>query len=129
MTQTTTVKILVAFNVIISCLLVGSLLMGAKADPSTVRARTLELIDEKGTVRGQWTVEPDGEVVLRLRDQEGAIRIKLAAGTGGSGLVMLDETTAPGVQLIARRVPENGRASTGITVTGAGGSQSLKSSP
>ena len=123
MTQTTSVKILTAFNVVISCLLVGSLLMGAKADPPTVRARALELIDERGTVRGQWTVESDGEVVLRLRDEYGAIRVKLGASAGGSGLLLLDETTAPGVQVIARRVPEGGRASTGITVIGAGGSQ------
>jgi hypothetical protein len=123
MTQSATVKTLTAFNVIISCLLVGSLLMGAKANPTTVRAQTVELIDERGTVRGQWTVESGGEVVLRLRDEQGAIRVKLGASASGSGLVMLDETTAPGVQVIARRVPEDGRASTGITVTGAGGSQ------
>jgi hypothetical protein len=123
MTQTTTVKILTAFNVIISCLLFGSLLMGAKADSPTVRARALELIDERGTVRGQWTVESSGEVVLRLRDEQGAIRVKVGAGAGGSGLVLLDETTAPGVQIIARRVPKDGQASTGITVSGAGGSQ------
>jgi hypothetical protein len=123
MTQTTTVKILTAFNVAISCVLVGGLLMGAKADPPTVRARALELVDARGTVRGQWTVEPDGEVVLRLRDEQGAIRVKVGASARGSGLVLLDETTAPGVQVIARRAPEDGRASTGITVTGAGGSQ------
>jgi len=123
MTQTATVKLLTAFNVIISCLLVGSLLMGAKADPPTVRARALELIDAHGTVRGQWTVESGGEVVLRLRDEQGVIRVKLGASAGGSGLVLLDETTAPGVQVIARRVPEDGRASTGIIVTGADGSQ------
>jgi len=123
MTQTTTVKLLTTFNVVISCLLVGSLMMGAKADPPTVRARALELVDERGTVRGQWTVESGGEVVLRLRDEQGAIRVKLGASAGGSGLVLLDETTAPGVQVIARRVAEEGRASSGITVTGAGGSQ------
>jgi hypothetical protein len=123
MNQAATVKKLTAFNVVLSCLLVGSLLMGAKADPQTVRARALELIDERGTVRGQWTVESGGEVVLRLRDEQGAIRVKLGASAGGSGLVLLDETTAPGVQVIARRVPEEGRASTGITVTGADGSQ------
>ena len=123
MTQTTTVKLLTTFNVVLSCLLVGSLLMGAKADPPTVRARALELVDERGTVRGQWTVEPGGEVVLRLRDEQGDIRVKLGASADGSGLVLLDETTAPGVQVVARRVPEDGRASTGITVTGADGSQ------
>ena len=125
MTQTTTVKLLTVFNVVISCALAGTLLMGAKADPPTVRARALELVDERGTVRGQWTVEPGGEVVLRLRDEQGEIRVKLGASAGGSGLVLLDETTAPGVQVIARRVPEDGRAATGITVTGAGGSRSL----
>lgn len=123
MSQTATVKILTAFNVAISFVLVGTLLMGAKAEPQTVRARALELVDERGTVRGQWTVEPDGEVVLRLRDQQGAIRIKLGAGSEGSGMVLLDETTTPGVQVIARRAPKEGRASTGITVFGADGSK------
>ena len=125
MTQTTSVKLLTTFNVAISCVLVGTLLMGAKADPPTVRARALELVDERGTVRGQWTVEPSGEVVLRLRDEQGTIRVKLGASAGGSGLVLLDETTAPGVQVVARRAAEDGRASTGITVTGADGPKTL----
>ena len=73
------------------------------AAPELVRARALELVDDRGVVRSRLNVEPGGEVVLRLIDRNGTIRVKLGAGEGGSGLLLLDETTEPAVQLIARR--------------------------
>jgi len=41
-------------------------------------------------------------VVLRLFDQEGTIRVKLGGGKDGSGMVLLNEATEPGVHLLAR---------------------------
>jgi hypothetical protein len=85
-----------------------------------LRARTLELVDERGRVRSRLNVEEGGEVVFRLFDQTGTIRVKLGAGSGGSGLVLNDETTEPGVHIVARRAPVPDRKTTSITLTGAG---------
>lgn len=70
-----------------------------RGDTSVVRAERIELIDQKGTVRGQFNVEEDGEVLLRLRDEAGQVRVKLGASGQGSGLLLLDDKTAPGVQM------------------------------
>ena len=68
-----------------------------------LRGRALELLDDQDQVRARIDVEESGEVVFRLLDPHGTIRVKLGAGESGSGLVLLDEATEPGVQLIARR--------------------------
>jgi hypothetical protein len=47
-----------------------------------------------------------------MRDASGTIRVKLGAGNGGSGLILLDETTEPGVQIIPRRVMAPGHPTT-----------------
>ena len=74
---------------------------GAKRTPSVLRARTIELVDARGQVRAQMKVERNGEVVFRLRDQDGAVRVKLGASRAGSGLLLLNEATEPGVQALA----------------------------
>ena len=66
-----------------------------------LRGRALELLDTQDQVRSRINVEPNGEVVLRLLDRNGTIRVKLGASETGSGLVLLDKTTEPGVQLRA----------------------------
>jgi hypothetical protein len=75
---------------------------GAKRVPSVVRARAIELVDGRRQVRAQIKVAPSGEVVFRLRDQSGRIRVKLGASRRGSGLLMLNEATEPGIQALAR---------------------------
>jgi hypothetical protein len=93
-------------------------------DPAPVlRGRALELVDGAGQIRGQFTVESDGEAVFRLRDESGTIRVKLGASSVGSGLLLLDETTEPGVQILARRSPMSGQRTTSINLTGHGGRQ------
>ena len=74
---------------------------GAERAPSVLRARTIELVDGRGQVRAQLKVERGGEVVFRLRDQDGAVRVKLGASRTGSGLLLLNEATEPGVQALA----------------------------
>ena len=74
---------------------------GAKRTPSVLRARTIELVDARGQVRAQMKVERNGEVVFRLRDQDGGVRVKLGASRTGSGLLLLNEATEPGVQALA----------------------------
>lgn len=84
-----------------------------------VRARVIELVDDHGVVRSRLQTEPDGEVVFRLFDQRGTIRVKLGANEGGSGLMLADETTAPGVHLVARRAATGARpATTALTLVG-----------
>ena len=69
-----------------------------------LRARTIELVDGRGQVRAQIKVErPSREVVFRLRDQDGQVRVKLGAGRDGSGLLLLNEATEPGIQALAGR--------------------------
>jgi hypothetical protein len=74
-----------------------------QAAPEVVRARAIELVDAGGHVRAQLTVESDGEVVFRLRDPAGAVRVKLGASEDGSGLVLANEATEPGVHILATR--------------------------
>jgi hypothetical protein len=82
-----------------------------------IRTQAFELVDESGQVRSRLNVEKDGTVVFRLLDQEGTIRVKLGADKNGSGLVLLDETTEPGVHIVARE------KSGGIKLNGPKGRQ------
>lgn len=66
-----------------------------------VRTRAFELVDANGKVRAQFNTEESGEVVFRLRGPDGTIRTKFAAGSNGSGLVMMDERTEATVQIRA----------------------------
>jgi hypothetical protein len=88
--------------------LVGLLAGLAQARPTSVRdpvdvlrGRALELIDERGQLRARFNVEANGEVVLRLLDQEGTIRVKLGAAKDGSGLLLANDATEPGIHLLA----------------------------
>jgi hypothetical protein len=74
----------------------------AQPDALVLRARSLELVDEQGQVRSRLNVEPSGEVVFRMLDQSGTIRVKLAAAADGSGFVLLDDETEPAVHMLAR---------------------------
>ncbi len=75
----------------------------AKGPPGVLRARALEIVDGHGRVRAQLKAFPDGQVVLKLSDANGLIRAKLGAGESGSGIVLADETTEPGVHILASR--------------------------
>lgn len=70
-------------------------------EPQVLRGSALELVDQDGRIRGRLNIEPSGEVVLRLLDQRGRIRVKLGAGDDGSGLLLANDATAPGVHLLA----------------------------
>jgi hypothetical protein len=101
-----------------AALLLALLAQGQKAGaaaPDTVRARAIELVDERGRVRAQMNVEPDGQAVLRLRDATGEVRVKIGADAEGSGLLLLDGATEPGVHMLAKR------GGSTITLTGKDG--------
>ncbi len=92
----------------------------AQEQAQILRARGLELIDAAGQVRASFILE--SEAVLRLFDANGTLRVKLGAGSTGSGLVLLDEKTELGVQIIARRAPTPTAANTtSISLTGSDG--------
>jgi hypothetical protein len=96
-------RVLIGLTVINLTLLIAQLTRVARASTAreTVRARAIELIDERGRVRAQLSVETDGEALFRLRDAEGEIRVKLGGGREGSGLLLLDGSTEPGIHLLA----------------------------
>ena len=91
----------------------------AQTVPEVLRVRAIELVDDNGQVRAQLNVESDGEVVFRLRDAKGTIRVKLGASEDGSGLVLLDDATEPGVHMLTNR------DGTSLTLTGKGGAQQV----
>ena len=66
-----------------------------------IRAKTFELVDDNGNVRAQLNIEePGNEAVFRIRDSKGTIRVKLSGTADGSGLLLLNEKTEPGVHII-----------------------------
>ena len=75
----------------------------AQPTANVVRAQAIELVDARGRVRAQLNVESNGEVVFRLRDSSGTIRVKLGASEEGSGLMLANEATEPGVHILAKR--------------------------
>lgn len=109
---------LTLFNLLI--LVLGLALSGAHATQitqQTLRAHVIELVDVQGQVRAQFNVEASGEVVFRLRDAKGNIRVKLGASEAGAGFVLLDDQTEPRVHLLAQ---QNG---TSLTLTGKEGAK------
>jgi hypothetical protein len=74
----------------------------APTEPPVMRVRAMELVDARGQVRAQLNVESGGEVVLRLRDANGAVRVKLGASEKGSGLLLANDYTEPGVHILAQ---------------------------
>ncbi len=96
----------------------------AQEQAQILRARGLELVDDAGQVRASFILE--SEAVLRLFDANGTLRVKLGAGSTGSGLVLLDENTELGVQIIARREATPTSANTtSISLTGSDGKRRM----
>ena len=94
----------------------------AQGNAPVLRGQGLELVDAAGQVRAQFSIESDGEVLFRMRDAAGTIRVKLGAGDHGSGLLLIDEATEPGVQIIARRSATSTRpTTTSINLAGGDG--------
>jgi hypothetical protein len=76
--------------------------IGAQSPSPVLRGRVLELVDARGLMRARLNVESNGEVVFRLLDQQGRIRVKLGASEDGSGLVLTNDATEPGVHILAK---------------------------
>ena len=95
---------LVALNIVLLvCMAAQSKPDGQQGVQSIVRARAIELVDEKGRVRASLNVATNGEAVFRLRDSDETIRVKLGASKEGSALLLLDDSTNPGLHVISRQ--------------------------
>jgi hypothetical protein len=68
-----------------------------------ITVREFELVDQNGKQRVSIKVAPEGEILFRMKDQTGTIRVKLGAGKDGSGLVLLDDATEPAVHALAKK--------------------------
>jgi hypothetical protein len=90
-----------------------------QTEGSVLRAEAIELVDARGQTRAQLNVEPNGEAVFRLLDEQGTIRVKVGASEDGSGLLLLDESTEPGVHILAQS------SGTSLTLTGTDGQQHI----
>ncbi|HZB13446.1 MAG TPA: hypothetical protein VE467_10475 [Chryseolinea sp.] len=67
-----------------------------------ITVREFELVDQHGIKRVTIEAYPEGEVVFRLKDEKGNIRVKLAAGEEGAGLVLLNDNDS-GIQALAKK--------------------------
>ena len=59
-------------------------------------------MDARGVTRARLSTEATGEVVLRLIAANGELRVKLGAADDGSGLLLANSATEPGVHLLAQ---------------------------
>ncbi len=100
----------------------------APATPRVLQAELIELIDAKGAVRAQLQTEDDGAVVLRLRDRNGNVRVKLAADELGSGLLLADNKTDVGVHILSGISRLTKKPATAITVADPDGTKAVLSS-
>jgi hypothetical protein len=90
--------------VLIACIVAVALLASQSPRQTfeKISVREFELVDSKGKQRVSIKVEDNDEVVLRMRDQTGTIRIKMGADEAGSGLLLLDSETNPGLHVLAK---------------------------
>jgi hypothetical protein len=85
-----------------------------------LRAQLIELVDASGVVRGQLKTEDGGDVVFRLLDRNGTVRVKLGASEMGSGLLLADDQTDVGVHILAGVSKLTHERNTMITVAAPG---------
>lgn len=82
-----------------------------------ITVREFELVDQNGVKRVTIETYPEGEVVFRLRDDKGMIRLKMAAGEDGSGIVLLNNNDA-GIQALAKKMESVFRSSIKMATSG-----------
>lgn len=112
--------VLSVLNALLLIFVVAQVRSEAQRDVAPVlRAKAIQLVDDGGKIRAQLDIEKTGEVVFRLRDEQGTIRTKLGAGRDGSGLSLMDDRTEATVQIRANK--DGG----GITLFSRDGRQNL----
>lgn len=99
--------ILIVTNIV----LLGGLLWsntGSRAQTpaqDVVRARMIELVNERGEMRAQLHVAENGGGELRLRNAHGDIRMKLGATDGGAIMLLMDADSNPAIRLTSDAGP------------------------
>jgi hypothetical protein len=68
-----------------------------------LRANSIELVDNAGKVRAQLMVTEDSGTLLRMRDANGEVRVKLEAAVDGSGMLLANRDAQPGLHILAKR--------------------------
>lgn len=67
-------------------------LVGAMRSGDVIDARGVRLVDAAGSVRGEWSVDPDGSTRLTLMDQQSRQRLNLSVlRTGFPGLALVND--------------------------------------
>jgi hypothetical protein len=79
-----------------------------------ITVEEFEMVDSRGNRRASIKIEEGGQIVFRMLDQEGTIRVKMSADQEGSGLVLLDNETEPALHLLAKK----DRKSITVTIEG-----------
>src|SRR5262245_18596447 len=78
----------------------------AQPVPDILRAKALEIVDDRVMVRAQIIIQPnDGDVLFRLIDQRQKPLVKLGAGANGSGLMLTGDPVRQdwsGIQVLAK---------------------------
>ena len=83
----------------------GQQVARAQAVPDILRAKGLEIVDDRGIVRAQIIIQPTGGVLFRLIDQQQKPLVKLGAGADGSGLMLTGDPARQdwsGIQVSAK---------------------------
>ena len=106
--------------ILLIAVLAQSRIIATQRIPEVLRVRAFQLVDENGEVRAQFNVDgTSGEVIFRMMDQQGTIRVKLGASEDGSGLVLLNDLTEPGVHILAQQ------GNTSLTITNQSGAKQV----
>jgi hypothetical protein len=106
--------------ILLIAVLAQSRIIATQRIPEVLRVRAFQLVDENGEVRAQFNVDgTSGEVIFRMMDQQGTIRVKLGASENGSGLVLLNDLTEPGVHILAQQ------GDTSLTITNQSGAKQV----
>jgi hypothetical protein len=93
---------LVGLNIVLLTALVwtNARSQAARETHDVLRARLIELVNERGEMRAQLHLAQNGGGELRLRNAQGEIRIKLGpTNDGGTALLMMDPSTEPALML------------------------------
>jgi len=91
---------------VINLVAMGVVVSGAASAPppapGILRAERIELVDARGNVRASIRTEDNGDAVFRIMSAKGDIRVKIGGSDAGSGIVLMNDSTAPGVQMLAK---------------------------
>ena len=90
----------------------------AKA-PGVVRAQAFELVNDQGKVVAQLHLGEQGGGNLRLRSEDGTVRVKLGANDDGSSLILFDTEAEPALRLAS------GKSGTSATLSEKGKEQKV----